>query len=98
MLSILSMIQAVLPRNAWRPWGPIEPRGNRPRFERRRGEVNNHIHTIYSFSPYTPSMAALRAWEAGLEAAGSVDHDSAEAAEEMIAACAELGIGGCSGF
>jgi len=77
------MIQAVLPRNAWRPWGPIEPRGNRPRFERRRGEVNNHIHTIYSFSPYTPSMAALRAWEAGLEAAGSVDHDSAEAAEEM---------------
>jgi hypothetical protein len=62
------------------------------------GEVNNHIHTIYSFSPYTPSMAALRAWEAGLEAAGSVDHDSAEAAEEMIAACAELGIGGCSGF
>ncbi len=62
------------------------------------GEVNNHIHTIYSFSPYTPSMAALRAWEAGLEAAGSVDHDSAEAAQEMLAACAELGIGGCSGF
>lgn len=62
------------------------------------GEVNNHIHTIYSFSPYTPSMAALGAWEAGLEAAGSVDHDSAEAAEEMIAACATLGIGGCSGF
>ncbi len=62
------------------------------------GEVNNHIHTVYSFSPYTPAMAALRAREAGLEAAGSVDHDSAGAAQEMIAACALLGIGGCSGF
>jgi hypothetical protein len=61
-------------------------------------EVNNHIHTIYSFSPYTPSMAALRGREAGLAAAGSVDHDSIAAAEEMIAACAVLGIGGCSGF
>ncbi|MDR3284173.1 MAG: PHP domain-containing protein, partial [Treponema sp.] len=62
------------------------------------GEVNNHIHTIYSFSPYTPSQAALRARQAGLEAAGSVDHDSIAASEEMIAACALLGIGGCSGF
>ncbi|MDR2662785.1 MAG: PHP domain-containing protein [Treponema sp.] len=63
-----------------------------------RGEVNNHIHTIYSFSPYTPAMAALRAREAGLEAAGSVDHDSAAAAPELIAACALLGMGGCSGI
>ncbi|MDR1307229.1 MAG: PHP domain-containing protein [Treponema sp.] len=62
------------------------------------GEVNNHIHTIYSFSPYTPAMAALKAREAGLEAAGSVDHDSAAAAPELIAACAVLGIGGCSGI
>ncbi|MDR2740558.1 MAG: PHP domain-containing protein [Treponema sp.] len=62
------------------------------------GEVNNHIHTIYSFSPYTPAMAALRSREAGLGAAGSVDHDSIAAAEEMVAACAVLGIGGCSGF
>ncbi|MDL2229729.1 PHP domain-containing protein [Treponema sp. OttesenSCG-928-L16] len=62
------------------------------------GEINNHIHTIYSFSPYTPSMAALMARDAGLEAAGSVDHDSIAAAEEMIAACAALGIGGCTGF
>ncbi|MDR1899774.1 MAG: PHP domain-containing protein [Treponema sp.] len=62
------------------------------------GEINNHIHTIYSFSPYTPAMAALAAREAGLEAAGSVDHDSIAAAEEMIAACGILGIGGCAGF
>ena len=63
-----------------------------------RGEINNHIHTIYSFSPYTPSMAALRAQDAGLCAAGSVDHDSIAAANEMLAACAILGIGGCVGF
>ncbi|WP_304221220.1 PHP domain-containing protein [Gracilinema caldarium] len=62
------------------------------------GEVNNHIHTIYSFSPYTPAMAALQAWRAGLEAAGSVDHDSLGAAEEMLLACEILGIGGCVGF
>ena len=61
-------------------------------------EVNNHIHTIYSFSPYSPSMAALRASDAGLGAAGSVDHDSIGAAQEMLAACAVLGIGGCVGF
>ncbi len=64
----------------------------------RTGEINNHVHTIYSFSPYTPSMAALRARDAGLEAAGSVDHDSIGAADEMIAACAAVGIGGCTGF
>ena len=69
-----------------------------PRKPEKTGEVNNHIHTVYSFSPYTPSMAALMARNAGLEAAGSVDHDSIAAAEEMLEACAALGIGGCTGF
>jgi hypothetical protein len=61
------------------------------------GESNNHVHTIYSFSPYSPSMAALRAREAGLEVAGSVDHDSISASREMVAACALVGIGGVAG-
>jgi hypothetical protein len=61
------------------------------------GESNNHVHTIYSFSPYTPSMAALLAREAGLEVAGSVDHDSISGAREMVAACALVGIGGVTG-
>jgi len=65
---------------------------------RENAEINNHIHTIYSFSPYTPSMAAFLARDAGLAAAGSVDHDSIAAAAEMIEACAVLGIGGCAGF
>ena len=29
-------------------------------------ESNNHIHTCYSFSPYTPTHAALLARRAGL--------------------------------
>jgi hypothetical protein len=61
------------------------------------GESNNHIHTIYSFSPYSPAMAALLAREAGLEVAGSVDHDSISASREMVAACASVGIGGVTG-
>ena len=67
-------------------------------FNRTSAEINNHIHTFYSFSPYSPSMAALLAMKAELGAAGSVDHDSIAAAEEMLAACAILGIGGCVGF
>ena len=64
----------------------------------KNAESNNHIHTIYSFSPYSPSMAALLARDAGLCVAGSVDHDSIAAAAEMLSACAILGIGGCVGF
>ena len=73
-----------------RPGGTDVPRSS--------GEVNNHIHTVYSFSPYTPSLAAWRARRAGLAVAGSVDHDCAAAAEEMLAACSVLGIGGTTGF
>ena len=61
-------------------------------------QTNNHIHTVYSFSPYTPAMAALKAREAGLAVAGSVDHDSVSAAEEMTEACGLLGIGVVTGF
>ena len=61
-------------------------------------ESNNHIHTIYSFSPYTPAAAALGAWKSGLSVAGSVDHDSLAGAAEMREACAILGMGSVTGF
>nr|WP_255621950.1 PHP domain-containing protein [Tessaracoccus sp. OS52] len=61
-------------------------------------ESNNHIHTIYSFSPYTPSMACLKGREAGLQVVGSVDHDSIGAAAEMRDAGAILGMGVVTGF
>lgn len=61
-------------------------------------ESNNHIHTIYSFSPYTPAAAALGGRRAGLRVVGSVDHDSIEAAAEMTEACRILGMGSVTGF
>lgn len=56
-------------------------------------EVNNHVHTIYSFSPYSPTFAAFMARLSGLRAVGSIDHDSISGAQEMLAAgkIAELG-------
>jgi len=55
-------------------------------------EVNNHVHTIYSFSPYSPSMAAYLAWKAGLQAVGVMDHDSVSGCKELIEACKIIGI------
>lgn len=60
--------------------------------------VNNHIHTSYSFSPYSPSDAAYRAWLAGLTTAGIMDHDSVSGAEEFIRAGQLLNIATTVGF
>lgn len=48
--------------------------------------VNNHIHTSYSFSPYTPTSAVFYAWKAGLRTAGIMDHDSVGGVREFIRA------------
>lgn len=48
--------------------------------------VNNHIHTFYSFSPYSPAMAVWLSYTSGLSAAGIMDHDSISGAEEFIEA------------
>lgn len=61
-------------------------------------EVNNHVHTTYSYSPYEPSAAALAAWEAGLGIVGSIDHDSIGAANEMLDAGTRIGIATTIGF
>ena len=60
-------------------------------------EVNNHVHTKYSYSPYSPIYAAYSARAAGLRAVGSVDHDSIGAAFEMAEACRVLGIASTTG-
>ena len=60
--------------------------------------VNNHIHTTYSFSPYSPTDAVYRAWINGLTTAGIMDHDSAAGGEEFIAAGKALGIATTVGF
>ncbi|MBO4894137.1 MAG: PHP domain-containing protein [Clostridia bacterium] len=48
--------------------------------------VNNHIHTKYSFSPYSPTAAVWFARAAGLNTAGIMDHDSIAGAREFIEA------------
>ncbi|MDT8391272.1 MAG: PHP domain-containing protein [Lentisphaeria bacterium] len=55
-------------------------------------EVNNHVHTIYSFSPYSPTLAAAMAARAGLRAVGIMDHDSVAGCGEMIEAGKALDI------
>lgn len=68
-----------------------------PRQSVRENDANNHIHTIYSFSPYSPTKAAYMAYLAGLTSAGIMDHDSISGAKEFIEACKILGLGSTCG-
>lgn len=54
--------------------------------------VNNHIHTTYSFSPYSPTKSIWMAYNAGLMTAGIMDHDSISGAREFISAGKIIGI------
>ena len=54
--------------------------------------VNNHIHTIYSFSPYSPAGAVYAAYMSGLPTAGIMDHDSLAGADEFIQAGKIMGV------
>ena len=60
--------------------------------------ANNHIHTIYSFSPYSPTAAVYMARAEGLETAGIMDHDSIGGAKEFRAAGEIAGIGTTCGM
>jgi hypothetical protein len=60
--------------------------------------VNNHIHTTYSFSPYTPTSALFNAWRAGLRTAGIMDHDSVGGMREFIRAGEIIGMPITCGF
>ena len=54
--------------------------------------INNHIHTTYSFSPYSPTAAVYAARMEGLCTAGIIDHDSISGAEEFLEAAKIIGI------
>ena len=56
------------------------------------GIANNHIHTTYSFSPYSPTYAAFLAWQEGLETCGIIDHDGVNGCREFIEASEIIGI------
>ena len=61
-------------------------------------DVNNHIHTTYSFSPYSPTAAVWFAREAGLCTCGLMDHDSIAGAEEFLAAADAAGMAATIGM
>lgn len=71
----LENLRALLPRASFPPMVPQY--------------INNHIHTTYSFSPYSPTAAVYAARAEGLCTAGIIDHDSIAGAREFLAA-AEL--------
>ena len=71
----LENLKALLPRASFPPMVPQY--------------INNHIHTTYSFSPYSPTAAVYAARAEGLCTAGIIDHDSIAGAREFLAA-AEL--------
>ena len=54
--------------------------------------INNHIHTTYSFSPYSPTAAVFAARMEGLCTAGIIDHDSIAGAREFLAAAQLVGM------
>ncbi len=62
------------------------------RFKKPKGFVNNHIHTTYSFSPYSPTRAVWEAKSRGLLTAGIVDHDSVGGIHEFIKAGKMIGL------
>ena len=54
--------------------------------------INNHIHTTYSFSPYSPTASVYAARMEGLCTAGIIDHDSISGAREFLEAAEIVGI------
>ena len=54
--------------------------------------INNHIHTTYSFSPYSPTAAVYAARMEGLCTAGIIDHDSISGAREFLEAAEIVGM------
>lgn len=61
-------------------------------------DVNNHIHTSYSFSPYSPTAAVWFARAAGLCTCGLMDHDSIAGAAEFLDAAKAIGMGSTIGI
>ncbi|MBU9746771.1 PHP domain-containing protein [Lachnospiraceae bacterium ASD3451] len=64
----------------------------------RQDECNNHVHSQYSFSPYSPSKIAWKAYTVGLTTCGIVDHESVAGCLEFKEACAILGVIPTVGF
>lgn len=55
------------------------------------------IHSAYSFSPYTPAMAAYMVYNNGLSCAGMVDTGTLSGGEEFLSVCRTFGVSGAVG-
>jgi len=60
--------------------------------------VNNHIHTTFSFSPYSPAKAVFLSWLSGLATTGIMDHDSVGGADEFVESGKMIGMPVTVGF
>ena len=89
LLSLLNCDSALVNLQALLKTEPLPPTGE---------DVNNHIHTTYSFSPYSPTAAVYFARMAGLATCGLMDHDSIAGAEEFLAAAQAIGMGATIGI
>lgn len=54
-----------------------------PNIRTNENYINNHVHTKYSFSPYSPTCAVYMAKEQGLSSVGIIDHDTFSGAGEF---------------
>ena len=89
LLSLLNCDSALVNLQALLKTEPLPPTGE---------DVNNHIHTTYSFSPYSPTAAVYFARQAGLCTCGLMDHDSIAGAEEFLQAAALAGMAATIGM
>ena len=64
----------------------------------REGFTNNHVHTTFSFSPYSPAKAVWMAYMSGLSTVGIIDHDAVGGAKEFVEAGEILNIPTTIGF
>ena len=61
-------------------------------------EVNMNIHTNYSFSPYSPTLASYMAYKSGIKIASACDFGTICATSEFKNACSYLNISTLSAF
>ena len=61
-------------------------------------EVNMNIHTSYSFSPYSPTLAGYMAYKSGIKIACACDYGTLSGNDEFEYACEYLNINTVNGF
>ncbi|MBQ7408532.1 MAG: hypothetical protein IJW13_04585 [Clostridia bacterium] len=61
-------------------------------------EINLNVHTDFSFSPYSPSMAVYMAYKSGIKLACACNYGTLAGTKEFIKGCEYMGISALTGF